>query len=48
MIFNELETILLGKKKKQTRLKFDSIRMSPYRFSNKRHLRNRGLIINPF
>ncbi len=47
MIFNELETILLGKKEK-TRLKFDSIRMSPYRFANKRHLRNRGLIINPF
>lgn len=48
MIFNELRTLLTGKKEEQTKLKFNTVRTSPYRFANQRHLRNRGLINNPF
>ncbi len=47
MIFTELVTFL-KEKKMQTKLRFSSVRTSPYRLSNKRYLRNRGLIINPF
>jgi len=48
MIFNDLVTLLTRKKEVQTKLKFSSVRTSPYRFANRRHLRNRGLTTNPF
>ncbi len=48
MIFNDLTTILTEKKEEQTKLRFNKVSTSPYRFANRRHLRNRGLINNPF
>ncbi len=48
MIFNQLIDVLLSKTGKGTKLKFDTIRNSPYRFAGKRNLRNRGLTVNPF
>ncbi|RMA58736.1 hypothetical protein BXY75_2113 [Ulvibacter antarcticus] len=48
MIFNNLVTFLKEKNEKRTKLSFITVRMSPYRFANRRHIRNRGLINNPF
>ncbi len=48
MIFNKLETLLLGNKEKQTKLQFTTVRLSPFRLSNNRHLRNRGLVTKMF
>lgn len=48
MIFNDLVTFLTEKTEHSTKLKFSTVRASPYRFANRRNLRNRGLITNPF
>ncbi len=48
MILHDLTTFLTGKNEKQTKLSFSTVRNSPFRLANKRHLRNRGLLKNPF
>jgi len=43
MILNKLVTVLVGKKELKNKLQFSTIQDSPYRFTNRRNLRNRGL-----